>query len=162
MKALSILLADPSHLEALLPLVRGYHAFEGIDMGDAERARALGPLLAPDNPLGRVWLVRHQSEWLGYAAVCFGYSIEFGGRDAFLDELFLVETARARGLGAKVLEAVATWLADVGILALHLEVARHNARARRFYRELGFDDRDGFQLMSRRLTGHGKPPDKAG
>ena len=29
---------------------------------------------------------------VGYAAVTFGYSLEFGGRDAFLDEFFLSET----------------------------------------------------------------------
>ncbi len=33
----------------------------------------------------------------GYAALTFGFSLEVGGRDAFIDELFLIEAARGKG-----------------------------------------------------------------
>jgi ribosomal protein S18 acetylase RimI-like enzyme len=36
----------------------------------------------------------------------------------------------------------------MGIVALHLEVARSNSRARRFYQDLGFMARDRYHLMS--------------
>ena len=86
-------MADESHLAALLPLVRAYHEFEQVAMSDNERARAVKPLLREGTELGRIWLVRHQGAVVGYAALCFGYSIEFRGRDAFVDELFIVEQA---------------------------------------------------------------------
>jgi GNAT superfamily N-acetyltransferase len=147
-----LLLAGESQLEALLPLVRGYHEFEHVAMSDAERAAAVAPLLQPDSGLGRIWLVRSGGEAVGYAALTFGYSIEFRGRDAFVDELFLVEKARGRGMGSAVLEFLKQEAAALGIVALHLEVARDNRRARRVYERWGFEPREQFHLMSCYLT----------
>jgi GNAT superfamily N-acetyltransferase len=147
-----LLLADESQLEALLPLVRGYHEFEHVSMSDAERAGAVAPLLRPGSSLGRIWLVRSGGGVVGYAALTFGYSIEFRGRDAFVDELFLVEKARGRGMGSAVLEVLKREAAALGIVALHLEVARDNRRARRVYERWGFEPREQFHLMSCYLT----------
>lgn len=144
--------ADASRLDALLPLVRGYHEFEHVQMSDAHRAAAVAPLLEPDSPLGCVWLIHAAEEAggeaVGYVALCFGYSIEFRGRDAFVDEFFLVESARGQGLGSRVLERVKAEARALGIAALHLEVARDNARARRLYEKWGFGAREQFTLMS--------------
>jgi GNAT superfamily N-acetyltransferase len=147
-----LLLADESQLAALLPLVRGYHEFEHVEMSEAERAAAVAPLLQPESGLGRIWLVRSGGEVVGYVALTYGYSIEFRGRDAFVDELFLVEQARGQGMGSAVLEFVKREAAALGIVALHLEVARDNHRARRVYERWGFEPREQFHLMSCYLT----------
>jgi ribosomal protein S18 acetylase RimI-like enzyme len=140
--------AGAAQLAALLPLVRGYHEFERVTMSDAERAAALAPLLEPGSSLGRVWLVRQGDEVVGYAALTFGYSIEFRGRDAFVDELFLVAQARGRGIGSAVLDRVKAHAAALGLVALHLEVARDNLQARRLYERWGFAAREQFHMMS--------------
>lgn len=143
----TLLVADPLHLEQLLPLVRAYHAFEEIERSDEERRDSLIPLLG-DNPFGRIWLIREADQAIGYIALCFGYSIEMGGRDAFVDEFFMVESARRRGIGRQVLAQVRRMAAESGIVALHLEVAHGNDRARRFYQDLGFTARDRYHLMT--------------
>lgn len=145
-----LLVADRSHLDRLLPLVRDYHVFEMIERTDDERRASLYPLLG-ENPFGRIWLIQEAGEPVGYVALCFGYSIEFGGRDAFVDEFFLTARARGRGLGRQVLADVRDAVAGLGIVALHLEVARSNVRARHFYESLGFAARDRYHLMSCRL-----------
>lgn len=142
-----LLVADRTHLDRLLPFVRDYHAFEAIERSDDERRASLAPLLG-ENPFGRIWLIVEAGEPVGYIALCFGYSIEFGGRDAFVDEFFLTATARGRGLGRQVFAEVRKSAAQLGIVALHLEVARSNPGARRFYQSLGFAARDGYHLMS--------------
>ena len=141
-------IADESHLGVLLPLVRDYHEFEQVVMSDSERTAAVEPLLQVGSPLGRIWLVRRQGEAVGYAALCFGYSIEFRGRDAFVDELFIVEAARGNGLGSRVLGMMKSEAARLGIVALHLEVARSNTNARQFYEKCGFRSRERYFLMS--------------
>lgn len=143
-----LLEAAPADEDVLLPLVRAYHAFEEVELTDAERRRAIRPLLAPDSSFGRIWLIRSAGRTVGYAAVCFGYSIEFAGRDAFLDELFVEEAARGQGIGRAVLELVQQQCVALGVGALHLEVARDNTRARHLYQSLGFDARERFHLMS--------------
>lgn len=75
---------------ALEHWIRAYHAFEGIARPGEDLTAVIGPLLG-QSELGRIWLVCADSQPLGYAAICFGYSIEFGGRDGFVDELFIVE-----------------------------------------------------------------------
>jgi GNAT superfamily N-acetyltransferase len=146
--ALELEVADESQLATLLPLVRGYHEFEHVTMSDAARAAALAPLLGPDSSLGRVWLVRCAGEAVGYAALTYGYSIEFQGRDAFVDELFLVPQVRGRGFGSEVLGRVRAEAIALGLVALHLEVARDNSQARRLYERWGFEARERFHMMS--------------
>ncbi len=42
-----------------------------------------------DEHLGRLWLLKLEDEAIGYLALTFGFSFEYGGRDAFIDELYL-------------------------------------------------------------------------
>lgn len=146
--AVELEVADESQLGALVPLVRGYHEFEHVTMSDGARAAALAPLLEPDSTLGRIWLVRCGGAVVGYAALTYGYSIEFQGRDAFVDELFLLEKARGQGIGSVVLGRVKAEAAAMGLVALHLEVARNNRQARRLYERWGFEAREQFHMMS--------------
>ncbi len=139
--------AGPEDLDALLPLVAAYHDFESITSTAAQRSRAVAPLLR-DDALGSIWLIEEASEPIGYIALCYGYSIEFGGRDAFIDEFFIVPDERGRGIGAEVVSAVKMKAQASGIVAIHLEVDHDNERARRLYRRMGFEPRTQFHLMS--------------
>lgn len=145
--------ADPNDLHALLPLVAAYHAFEKVTLSERERHRAVADLLA-DPSLGFVLRLDAEGQLVGYAAVCFGYSIEFGGRDAFLDELYVVAEARGHGLGDRLLAEGKARAKASGVRALHLEVDPENAAARRLYTRHGFELRGGFKMMSVRLIHH--------
>jgi len=139
--------AGPEHIETLMPLVAGYHAFEALETTDTVRRSALAPLLE-DPALGFVDLVLVDGTPVGYLAICYGYSIELGGRDAFVDEFFLIEAVRGRGLGRRILETLPEVCRAHGIRALHLEVARDNVRARNLYASLGFEPREKYHLMT--------------
>ncbi len=60
---------------------------------------------------------------MGYIAVSFGWSIELGGMDGFLDEFYIREGVRGRGMGSEVLAALLPQLAQAGLVGLSLEVA---------------------------------------
>ncbi len=147
MEKLLIRKAQPIDLERLLPLVADYHAFEGLKTTAAHRRRTLTELLR-DPSMGIVWCVEDATELIGYLAFCYGYSLEFGGRDAFIDEFFLVPGARGRGLGANVLDQVISEAAAGGTVALHLEVAGHNVTALRLYERRGFSPRVGYEMLT--------------
>jgi GNAT superfamily N-acetyltransferase len=116
----------------------------------AEDADAALAQLAEDAALGRVWLILADGEPVGYVAVTFGFSLEYGGRDAFVDELFVRPAQRGRGLGGRTLEAIEPRCAELGVRALHLVVERRNPRALSLYRRHGFRDNDR-RLLSKRL-----------
>ncbi|MCC7414317.1 MAG: GNAT family N-acetyltransferase [Gammaproteobacteria bacterium] len=60
--------------------------------------------------------------------------------------------ARGQGIGRAVLEQLQLRARALGIVALHLEVARSNGRARRLYAAYGFEARDRYALMTCRLS----------
>jgi len=147
---ISIALAGESNSQDVLPLMQAYHEFEGISLTDAERESALRPLLGK-SPLGGVWLVWSGNGCIGYLIACFGYSVEFCGRDAFVDEFFIQEAYRGQGIGRQLLLRVQTEMRALNIRALHLEVAHNNDNARHLYVEAGFSGRQQFMLMSCKL-----------
>lgn len=143
--------AAQADLAVILPMMEAFYALEHIPFKDSHSRPALERILA-DPILGRAYLIELDGAVIGYCAVCFGYSLEFGGRDAFVDEIFLLEEHRGKGFGGIVLERVAEEARAHGVVALHLEVERNNAPAKRLYGRSGFEMRDQYFLMSRRLT----------
>ena len=144
-------LASIEELPLLLPLVTAYHEFESIHQTDQYRQKALSDLLS-DNSLGGIWLIAQDTHTAGYIALTFGYSIEFGGRDAFIDEFYICPELRGQGLGKKALDLIQAVSKSLGIRALHLEVAHANKRAQRLYTHANFQARSNYILMSADLT----------
>ncbi len=140
-------LAEAADLDRILPLVAAYHAFEGIEQSDDARRDAVLPLLQ-GSPHGAIWLIGPRRAPVGYIAICFGWSIEMGGMDGFIDEFFIREKLRGRGMGGEVLNALMPQLAAAGLRALHLEVAHDNAGAQKLYGKRGFRRRERYGLMT--------------
>jgi ribosomal protein S18 acetylase RimI-like enzyme len=141
--------ATPDNTERLLALARSFHREDGHPL-DGRGETAIAQL--PGEELARCWLVRSQGSVIGYVVLTLGYSIEYGGRDAFIDDLYLVPEARGRGLGARVMDFVEEQALMLGVKALHLEVEIANDRAYGLYRRRGFAE-SGRRLLSKRLSG---------
>ena len=83
--------------------------------------------------------------------------MEYGGVDAFVDDLYVQPAFRGAGLGTAALAAACEYCTSRGVRALHLEVERGNPAAQRLYEKAGFTANDR-QLLTRRLA----PPTHAG
>jgi ribosomal protein S18 acetylase RimI-like enzyme len=68
------------------------------------------------------------------------------GRDAFIDEIYIRESHRGKGIGAKVIKFVEETCRSLEVQALHLEVERANTRAQAFYRKIGFQGHNRYLL----------------
>ena len=150
-------LAGADDLDLVTDLVGEFTAEEGYPYERGPVRAILEQMFARDD-IGRVWLLLDDDEVAGYVALCFGWSIEYRGRDAFVDELFVRPAFRGRGHGTAAMRLVAAEAPGLGINALHLEVERRNETARRLYDRLGYEDKDR-QLMTRRLRAAGLPGD---
>lgn len=122
----------------LLSRMVEFNRGEGIAW-DPEKGEAPLRRLLADPSLGKVYVVKDGRERAGYAVVTYGYDLEFGGRDAFLTELWIDESARRHGLARKVLEDIVRDLRREGFGALHLQVRAENDAACRLYEGLGFE-----------------------
>ncbi|MEZ4668763.1 MAG: GNAT family N-acetyltransferase [Anaerolineae bacterium] len=139
-------LASPTDLEILLPLMGEYYNFEGIVFDDAKARRAMGGLLA-DARYGLAWIIRVDNAVAGYMVVCFGYGLESGGRDAFIDELYLRPSFRGQGIGTQAMKIMIEACRIHGVHVVYLEVGPENELAIRYYAKAGFIER-GFGLMA--------------
>lgn len=141
--------ALPSDEAAVLGLMRDFYAEEHLVFDEIAVPRAVRHLLAaPEH--GSVVLFSRDSRDVGYLVLTFGFSLEFHGRFALLDELYLVPAARGRGWGHLALETAAALARSSGVSALRLEVSRPNARARSMYLKSGYKD-DRRDLLTRWL-----------
>jgi len=115
----------------------------------SERGEAAIRALLRDPSLGLILKIERARRIVGYAALCFGFSIEWGGRDAFLDDLYVEPAARRRGLGRRAIEHMIAAAAAAGCRVLHLEVMPGNS-AQALYRRVGFAGRRS-TILTRRL-----------
>jgi GNAT superfamily N-acetyltransferase len=101
--------------------------------------------------LGVAFVAEEDGQVVGYLALIWGFTLELGGRDAFVDELYVVPDRRGRGIGSALIEAAEAACLRVGAKALHLAVERSNAGAHRLYRRLGFTGHEKL-LLTKRLA----------
>ena len=141
----SFRVAEPSDADALVEMMRDFNEHERIAFDEPEVRAALAQLFENDS-YGLACLILLGEEVAGYVVITFGFSVEFRGRDALIDELFVKDEFRGRGLGAAALRHAEGVCRDRGIRALHLEVDRVNARAQSVYFRAGFKDRGNHLL----------------
>lgn len=167
--------AVPSDLDQLVAWNADYCAAEGVPF-DAARARGgFAPLLDGDDH-GSVWLLaapdgvvegtyrpdedpdgddpdgddpdHEHVAYDGYAVLAHSWSVEIGGAEVVLDELYVVH--RGLGTGGRAIEALAAECGRRGVRRMFLETERDNARARALYARCGFTEDDSI-WMSRDL-----------
>src|ERR1700683_1274779 len=114
-------LAVESDADILLEFMQVYYAFDGHGFDRKKAEIALRALLR-DSDLGLAWLILDGNAAVGYIVLCFGYSLEWLGRDAFVDEFYLREEYRGRGWGRQSMAFLEEAARAAGIRTLHLEV----------------------------------------
>jgi len=118
---------------------------------DEPAARASFRRLLSLPAFGRAWLLFEESKPVGYIVLTIGFSFEFHGHDAFIDELYVDAAYRRRGFGRQAVAFVEQKAREMGVNALHLEVDRGNEPALELYRPSGYED-DGRFLMTKWLN----------
>ncbi|GIK55377.1 MAG: GNAT family N-acetyltransferase [Chloroflexi bacterium] len=142
--------AELADVATLLRFHVALNEYDGT-VADPVRARAGLEILLGQENLGGVWLICADETPVGYIVLTWGFSLEFGGRDAFVDELYIEAGYRGQGVGRQTLAFAESVCQARDIQALHLEVARENVNAQAVYERVGFEKRAGYFLMSKRL-----------
>mgnify|MGYP006296149015 FL=1 len=142
-------LCGPGAFDRLEPMVAAFHGGMGLATDAEHRRAALAPLLE-GSPYGAVYLIGPERSPVGYLVVTFSWSLELGGMDATLDEIWVRPAVRGRGMGREAVEALIRALRPAGVAAISLE-AEAGSPAQAFTAALGFEARGGLRLMSRRM-----------
>ena len=102
------------------------------------------------NPAFRALIAEWNREPAGYALFCAYYST-WAGRGLFLEDLFVRDHFRHRGIGTRLLSEVARIAVAESCYGVHWEVLDWNERALRLYQELGAEFRTSWRPVL--LTG---------
>lgn len=88
--------------------------------------------------LGRVFEIHYEKKIVGYILFATLFSFEFGGTIAFLDELYISEKMRGKGLGKMAVEFAKNFAKEQDYKVLYLEVEPHNKKAQELYKNSEF------------------------
>ena len=141
--------AEGIDADIVLAMARAFHIEDGHPL--APRAElAMLAMLEPGFADGLVLLLVVDHKISGYGSLSFGYGIEHGGRETFLEDLYIAPAMRAKGYGGLMCSALERAAREAGCCAIHLEVMPVN-RSENLYRRIGFGDR-GSKLLTKPLS----------
>jgi len=113
------------------------HQLEWVTIRPEDLARdGFGP-----HPRFRALIAEWSGEPAAYA-LFFAYYSTWVGRGLFLEDLFVREAFRGRGIGTAMLAAVARLAVDEGCYGIHWEVLDWNESAVKMYKNLGAEFRE--------------------
>jgi GNAT superfamily N-acetyltransferase len=129
-------LAD-ADFERLLPLIAAYQRFYEVEEIDEERNRHFfRRFLAPSED-GMLLAAREGGEILGYACLYWHFSSTQAVETVLMNDLFVVEAARGKGVGRALIEASAAVARTRGAARLQWSTAPDNVTAQRLYDSTG-------------------------
>ncbi len=149
----SIRNASPDDLDRLLPAMQAFYVLEHIRWDEARQRAAVASLI-DSRRNGRLLVLEQDGELAGYAVVGFCFSLEFDGRYALLDELYVLPAFQGLGLGKQLMQQAEQLALAEGCRALRLEVNDDNPHARGIYERAGYTAQPR-RLMSRWLDADG-------
>ena len=151
MRSSPIRRASSDDIPALVALMYDFYAEADFPLDRQEAAVSFAALMA-DESRGAVWLAFDEGAPAGYVVLTVRFSMEYGGLDAFIDDLFVRPDGRGKGLGKALLGVLFAECARRNVKAVHVEVGAGNTVAQGLYASyglrLGEDDR---QVLTVRL-----------
>lgn len=137
-------LVSEAEIELVIPLMREFYSQQEM-LFDETVARAALKKVIVNPETGQVYLIFRGQELAGYFVLTFCFSLEFHGKFALLDELYLREPFRRQKLGRAAVEFAQRLCREARVKALRLEVGIPNTGAQSLYVA------EGFKLDERRL-----------
>jgi ribosomal protein S18 acetylase RimI-like enzyme len=136
-------------LDTLIGLAAEYCEADGHVFDEPTVRAGFGPLLVDDRH-GVVLVAESEPDrvddpdLLGYGVLTWSWSIEIGGPEAVLDELYV--RTRNRGIGGRLVDALVDAGREHGMKRIFLETERPNEAARRLYERHGFEADDSIWM----------------
>jgi GNAT superfamily N-acetyltransferase len=136
---LNIRAASPKDVPVLLSLIRGLATYEKKpDKAVVTEADLLRDGFGPQQKF-RSLIAEWQNEPVGYASFFYFYSTFQGRAALFLEDLFVFDRFRGKGIGKALLAEVAKLAIEENCFGMRWEVLDWNTPAIEFYRRLGAD-----------------------
>lgn len=149
MNRLMIRMAAPSDLRLLAELFDGYRQFY-LQKADIERARDfISERLARNDSW--ILVAEQQDELLGFCQLYPSFSSTTTSRIAILNDLYVSNTARQKGVGVALMRAAEELGKNMGVTSLELATAISNTSAQTLYEKQGWTRDQEFYYYSKSI-----------
>ena len=139
-----------SDIETVVSMMQEFYAIDNYPIS-VDVSKALFQEFISNENLGKAWLIVSNNEIVGYIILTFVFSFEYQGRIAFLDELYVTEKARGKGIGNEAISFIKTESHKLSLKLIYLEVESHNENAQKLYLANGFESHKR-QLMKYKIN----------
>jgi ribosomal protein S18 acetylase RimI-like enzyme len=126
-----------SDIETIVLMMQDFYAIDNYPI-DIAISKVLFQEFLENRHLGRCWMVYSGGEIVGYVILTFVFSFEYKGTIAFLDELYIAEKARGKGIGKSALDFIHQEAISLSLKIIYLEVEGHNEVAQKLYLSKNF------------------------
>jgi GNAT superfamily N-acetyltransferase len=145
---MEIKLATPDQRETVIELINELWTFDNIEV-DRDNINRAVDLIFSQPGLAEIHLLYEGDEVAGYFILVPSVSIEYGGLYVVLDELFVLEPFRRRGLGRQIVNFVLDRCREQGWLVIEAMAYEENKTAQYFYGSHGFTPEPWVHLSRR-------------
>jgi GNAT superfamily N-acetyltransferase len=143
--------ATQNDLEFFLALMTEFYAESGYELDRASTTRAFQTILEQPN-LGQIWFIQDGTKDVGHVLVTFKFAMEYAGMIACIDDLFVLQAFRNRGLSTAALEQIRQFCEENQLRGMTVEVGNDNAAAQKVYRRIGFETLENRELLGLALA----------
>lgn len=105
---------------------------------------ALRPILEAPG-IGEIW-VGETETLIGYLVMSWGWGIESGGKEALIDEIYVVPKNRGYGIASDLLAAALKSAREQETKTVFLETEKSNPRSRLLYEKFNFEVEDSIWM----------------
>ena len=130
--------ANLTDQEFILELLQKQFVEHEIEYSSDALSAAIGEMLKREG-LGLFLVARDEDQIIGIAVISFAWTLEHGGKSAWLDELYVLPEYREKGTGSALIESAIDELKKEGCAAIDLEVEEDHRRAGHLYQRKGFE-----------------------
>jgi GNAT superfamily N-acetyltransferase len=148
---LTLRAATPDDLATILMFIRALAHYEKLDHQVVATEDLLRAHLFGARPMAEVILAERNGEPVGFALFFANFSTFLGRPGLYLEDLYVHEHERGRGVGRRLLQHLARLAIDRGWGRMEWAVLDWNEPAIGFYRRLGATLLDDWRIC--RLTG---------
>ena len=123
---------EKNSIDLITAMMIDFYAIDGYPI-DIEKSKALFRQFTDNSEFGLAWLIYTNDTVVGYVIITFSFSFEYQGRIGILDELYLSDSARGKGIGKKTVAFIQAKAQQLNLKVIYLEVENHNENAQKLY-----------------------------
>lgn len=121
-----------SDIKIITKMMQEFYAIDKYPIDIDVTKNLLKEFISNEN-LGKSYLIYNDSVVVGYAIITYVFSFEYKGRMAFLDELFISESDRGKGIGKLAIDFIKQEAEKANVKMMYLEIENHNQIAQKLY-----------------------------